>query len=314
MPSTSRTIYYLEKTEGFAEPISTDLVLQIDPTVVIFKGAYLSQPTTASDSLERGKQELRHHPCQTLLRPLPSSDGPPYWSALVYMRVKTGTDTIRVRYKDASHRGYDDEFNDEAVCYHANPPGSYAWETDVDSGKAGYFLTGASGPSALWRIIRIQADALNRQILTFAPVQLAPSLATPTFDDVPPQLREHLALHFEGFQQALSHNASFDAIDRANNLTEGILSYCLSTIGATPSKSLDGMLSTAKGILEDKQKQKDFLLTYYAYNLAQVIRQLHARLHHNQAVDKGKTVRPEVGLNLSVTVSELLVEVGLGKY
>ena len=74
------------------------------------------------------------------------------------------------------------------------------------------------------------------------------------------------------------------------------------------------MLSKAKGILEHKQKQKDFVCTYYAYNLAQIIRQLHARLHSDQAVDKGKIVRPEVGLNLSVTVSELLVEVGLGKY
>jgi len=312
MPSASRTIYYLEKTEGFAEPISTSQVVPIDPTIVVFKGAYLSQLEITSNGLEKGKSQLRQHPAHTLLRPVPSSDGPPNWSALVYRTA--GTVTVRVRRENPKVRSHYDEILEQAVCYHADPPGNYAWETDVDSGKAGYFLTGSTGPNALWRITRIQADALNRQVLTFAPVQMASILVTPKFDTVPPQLREYLVLHFEGFQRALSRNAPFDAIDRANNLTEGILSHCLSAIGVTSSGSLDGMLEKAKGILDGRQKQKDFSLTFYAYNLAQVIRQLHARLHHNQAVDRGKTVRPEVGLNLSVTVSELLVEVGLGTY
>jgi hypothetical protein len=70
------------------------------------------------------------------------------------------------------------------------------------------------------------------------------------------------------------------------------------------------MLEKAKLILEGKREGPGFSLTYYGYNLAHVIRQLHARLH----AGKDKTVRPEVGLNLTITVSELLVDVGLGRY
>lgn len=73
------------------------------------------------------------------------------------------------------------------------------------------------------------------------------------------------------------------------------------------------MLKKAKSILEQKGEGNGFSLTYYGYNLAHTIRQLHARLHATK-VGEGKTVRPEVGLNLTVTVSELIVEVGLGKY
>src|SRR2546425_1384715 len=84
--------------------------------------------------------------------------------------------------------------------------------------------------------------------------------------------------------------------------------------GSTPPATLDEKLKKAKQILERPDRRKQFTLTYYAYNLAHVIRNLHARLHESQTVGQGKTVRPEVGLNLTVTVSELLVEVGLGKY
>ena len=244
MSSESRTIYFLEKTEGFAEPISTGQVVPLDPTVVMFRGIYLSQFEITSDGAERRKSELSQHPAHTLLRPVPSSDGPPYWSALVYRQA--GAIRVRVRSEHETIRKYYAENNEQAVRYHAHPPGAYAWESDISSGKAGYFLTGTSGPNALWRITRIQVDALNRQVLTFAPVQLAPILAIPKFDNVPLQLREYLVSHLEGLQQALTRNAPFDAIDRANNLTEGILRYCLDLVGLTPSGSLSDMLAQAK--------------------------------------------------------------------
>ena len=155
---------------------------------------------------------------------------------------------------------------------------------------------------------------MNRQILTFTPVQLTATLAIPTFETVGRPLREYLTQHFEGFQLAITRNASFDAIDRANNLAEGILSHCLTEAGAITPDTLSKRLEEAKAILEDSARRKGFNLTQYAYHLAHQIRILHQRLHENQSVGGGKIVRPEVGLNLTVTVSELLVEVGLGKY
>jgi hypothetical protein len=312
MPSVSRTIYYLEKSEGLGEPIPNGLVVPMDPTVVFFKGVYLGQSEIDSDGLGKGTLGLSQNLAHTLLRPVRSSDGPPFWAAIVNRQA--GNRSVRVREELPSARSHDVIKPEDAVCYHADPPGGFAWETDISSGKSGYFLTGGSGPNALWRIMRIQADALNRQVLTLAPVQLTPTLALPSFEKVRLELRSFLTQHFEGFQQAIVRNAPFDAIDRANNLTEGIVSHCLTLAKVPPPDTLDRMLKKAKDILEREGERKGFALTYYAYNLAQVIRNLHARLHASETVGEGKTVRPEVGLNLTVTVSELLVEVGLGKY
>lgn len=310
MPSVSRTIYYLQESELFAEPIPNGLVVPMDPTVVIFRGVYLGQSDIDPIGLNKGKLGLAQPVAQTLLRPCPSSDGAPQWSAIVYRHA--GNMTVTVRGELQSSRSLDTHRSEGAACYHADPPGAYAWETDLGSGRSGYFLTGGSGTNALWRITRIQIDALNRQVLTFAPVQLTPTLANPSFDHLAPALSAFLKQHFEAFQQAIVRNAPFDAIDRANNLTEGILSYCLEQAGVTPPTTLDKRLKKAKEILDGKGK--GLPLTYYGYNLAQQIRALHARLHENKSVGEGKGVRPEVGLNLTVTVSELLVEVGLGKY
>lgn len=313
MPSDSRTIYYLDKSEGFAEPILRDRVVPMDPTVVIFKGVYLSQSDLTPDGLAKGKLGLSQHPSHTLLRPVPSSDGPPFWSAIVYRRAGATTVMVREEYPDI--RTHYTSRPEEASCYHADPPGGpYAWETDISSGKGGYFLTGGSGPNALWRIMRIQVDALNRQVLTFAPVQLTPTLALPSFEKVRPNLREFLSEHFEWFQQAVIRNAHFDAVDRANSIAEGVLSHCLNLAGVPLPNTLAKRLGEAKSILEDAEKRKEFLLTQYAYHLAHQIRILHQKVHENKSVGEGKAVRPEVGLNLTVTVSELLVEVGLGKY
>jgi hypothetical protein len=309
MPSVSRTIYYLEKSEGFGELIPNGLVVPMDPTVVIFKGVYLAQSEITPDGLGKGKLGLSLNLAHTLLRPVRSSDGPPSWSAIVYRQADNMT--VRVREELPASRTLDRIKPENAVCYHADPPGGFAWESDISSGKSGYFLTGGSGPNALWRIIRIQADALNRQVLTLAPVQLTPTLALPSFEKVRPELRNFLTQHFEGFQQAVTRNAHLDAIDRANNLAEGIMSHCLNLADVPPPETLFKRLETAKKILEDKSKRKGFPLTQYAYHLAHQIRILHQRLHENQT---GKTPRPEVGMNLTVTVSELLVEIGLGKY
>ena len=313
MPTASRTIYYLEKLEGYAEAVPQGFAVPFDPSVVIYKGVYLNQSAISPEGLRNGRLQLSQIPALTLLRPVQSSDGPPGWSAIVYSHAGEGNVEAYGDARFAYQRGAGK--SEHAQCYCAVlASGTSPWETDVSAGRSGYFLTGESGLNALWRITRIQSDALNRQILTFTPVQLTATLAIPTFETVGRPLREYLTQHFEGFQQAITRNASFDAIDRANNLAEGILSHCLTEAGAITPDTLSKRLEEAKAILEDSARRKGFNLTQYAYHLAHQIRILHQRLHENQSVGGGKIVRPEVGLNLTVTVSELLVEVGLGKY
>src|SRR2546422_1000719 len=99
MPSASRTIYYLEKSEGFAEPIPNGQVVPMDPTVLIFKGVYLSQSEITPDGLGKGKLSLSQPLAHTLLRPVPSSDGPPFWSAIVYRKAGAMTVNVRVEFQ-----------------------------------------------------------------------------------------------------------------------------------------------------------------------------------------------------------------------
>ena len=45
----------------------------------------------------------------------------------------------------------------------------FAWESDLLEGHTGFFLTGTSGTSSLWRLARVEADALDRQVGSIGP-------------------------------------------------------------------------------------------------------------------------------------------------
>src|SRR5437870_3407236 len=95
MPSVSKTIYYLQRSDGFAELNLNGQAVPMEPTVVIFKGVYIGQSEITPEGLGKGKLGLCQNPAHTLLRPVPSSDGPPFWSAIVYRRA--GDLTVNVR-------------------------------------------------------------------------------------------------------------------------------------------------------------------------------------------------------------------------
>jgi hypothetical protein len=167
-----------------------------------------------------------------------------------------------------------------------------------------------------WRLARLEPDALDRQRLTLAPVRSAHDIAVPNFDRVPnPRLRTYLVERFGAFRHAVVSASHFDVVDRAANIAEGVLDYCLTAVGQEVPRTLGERLGAAKTILENEQQLRTkFPLTAHAYHLAHKIRELHARLHADQAVEHGRTVRPEVGMGLTTDLSEMLVEVGLARY
>ncbi len=192
---------------------------------------------------------------------------------------------------------------------------SLPWEHGYALGRRCYFLMGLSEAADLWRLARLEPDALGRQVLTLAPVRSAHEIAVPNFDRVPnPRLRAYLAERFEAFQRAVVSAAHFDVVDRAANITEAVLDYCLTTVGRKVPRTLGERLEASKIVFENKQLRAKFPLTNHAYHLSHKIRLLHARLHADQAVEHGRTVRPEVGLGVTSNLSELLVEVGLARY
>jgi len=189
---------------------------------------------------------------------------------------------------------------------------SFAWESGHPIGRESYWLTG-TGSTELWRLARLEPDALNRQVLTLMPVRLPHGLATPEFDVVKdPRLRAYLAEQFDGFLRAVASGAHFDVLDRAAHLAEGILDHCLTEAGVPVPRTLGERLEAAKRLLDGRRQ--DFRLTDLAYHIAQRFRVLNSRVHADQAVLRGRTVRPEVGMAAASDLSELLVEVGLARY
>jgi hypothetical protein len=204
----------------------------------------------------------------------------------------------------------------QAYRYQAIRLGStYTWETEAAYGRPGFFLTGASGSTALWRLARLEADTFDRIVLTLAPVRLPHGLAVPNFDQVAdPQLREHLTAHFAAFQRGVAANAHLDAVDRAYNITEGVLGYALAQAGRSVPATLHGRIAGARKTIASKEFARGLSVSEYALALADKIRHLHRQSHADQAVERGRTLRPEVGMSVVSDLSELLVEVGLARY
>jgi len=301
-------LWLLDRPLHFAESFagSADAIL-LSPETVILRAVYV--PAARVVDLAWARNQFTGGQVH-LLRPVHSSDGPPFRSAFVY--VPTGNSQA-MRLLDPRPPGgaITDTY---AYRYQAARRGEYAWAQDFEAGHPGFFLTG-TGSSALWRVARVEQDALHRDVVTLSPVRLPHGLATPNFDVVPDErVRAYLREQFEAFQRAVASAAYLEIVDRAANIAEGVLSYCLADIGQPVPSTLAQRLAAARGILDDKSQRRDFRLTSHAYHLAHKIRELHARIHANQAVERGQTVRPEVGLGVPSDLSELLVEVGLARY
>lgn len=318
MPFVGKELWYLPESDEFAETTQGGTVVPIPPAEVIYKAVYVTQPEGGPLEQARTRVATRDYQGREdiyLLRPTANSDGPPFRSVLIYRAA--GSSHVE-RLRDPGRP----ELHTRAITqtqgrrYQALGIGSpFAWEQDLREGHPGYFLTGTSGTSALWRVTRVEADALDRQVLTLAPVRLPHALPMPNFAVVPDStLRAYLEDQFKEFSGAVAAGAHFAAVDRAANLAEGVLAYCLEQIGRAVPERLANRLQAAKEVLDDKTVRASFHLTEYGYHLASTIRILHARLHENQVRKRGTTIRPEVGLGVATDMSELLVEVGLARY
>jgi hypothetical protein len=201
-----------------------------------------------------------------------------------------------------------------AVQYGAQALGKLsALQTDYEKGTPGFIVTGTPNSVELWRVMRLELDGIRRYIVTMSPVRPSFGIVTPKLQSVAQPLQGVLLQHFEELQLALSRNSPFGVIDRAYNLTEGILEYCLQAVEKS-GNTLDERLQEAKALLEKKPPEERFPLGFLGYHLAQKIRLLHKYLHVDQSVGKGKEIRPELGLSAAIDVGELMVGVGLGTY
>ena len=318
--SVTHELWFFRETSEFGEPLGgSDLVAPLSPVTVIMKAAYVGVDA-AADDLGRARQSLANrdfqgHPGIYLLRPVASPDGVPFRAALIY---EAAGESEVGRFGDPriprAHRS--GVYRVRAIRYQAVRVGSrYAWEDQFALGRQCFFLTGVVGATELWRVARLEADALDRHVLTLAPVRLPHGIAMSDFGSVAdPRLKEYLSQQFQVFQGAVASGAYFDVVDRAANIAEGVLEHCLVQVEQLVPRTLSDRLRTARQVLEDNELRPKFLLTDLAYHLAHKIRILHARTHADQAVAQGRPLRPETAMGVSRDLSDLLVELGLGRY
>src|SRR5574337_865707 len=300
MPQVGYTLWYLTDTAELGEYLPSGHVAPLPPDTIVLRAIYLSEFQTTPDDLARARQWLTQE-WPHLLKVVPSTDGPPFRSALVYVR-SNAEQVPRVSDWRLAHALRPEIYGCQAIRYQVVRVGSnYPWETEGVLGRQGFFLTGSTAMSALWRVTRIEADALEREVLTLAPVRLAHGLAAPDFETLDPPLRDFLKQNFDAFQKAVAGTLYLDVVDRANSLAEGILAYCLTLVGHAVPRTLFERIEEARRVLADPNRPATFPMTGYGLVLADRIRLLHQRTHADRAT-QGQPLRPEVGMSAAIEI------------
>lgn len=176
-------LWFFPESLDFGESIAgSDLVAPLPPETVILKAIYLSEADVGADGLEQAIRRLTAELIEGagdiyLLRPIPSTDGPPFRACLIYRRIQAGLDVDRLDPRFDPR--YVPSRRVRTIRYNTiKTGGAYPWERDFEAGGQACFLTG-KGATATWRLARLETDALGRQVLTLAPVRLPHAIAVP---------------------------------------------------------------------------------------------------------------------------------------
>lgn len=148
-------------------------------------------------------------------------DGPPYRSGIIFRRNQT----VNVNWTDGRH-GKPAIASEEYVA--AVTLSMYPWASDLMRGAPGYFLSGPSEASTLWKIARVEFDVGGRPIFTLSPVRLASGLPDVDFSSVANDiLREKLEADWAEVQRCVAGNIQFGLITAAKNAAESLVRAAL---------------------------------------------------------------------------------------
>jgi hypothetical protein len=315
LPTVGYDLWLLDETKEYAESLLDGRgVVPLRPGPVILRGRYLEERQATADRLQQEWHRLANDDSY-LLWVVPSTDGPPHRSVFVYSLWNPRmVEVFRVHEASGveTARPHPTRANRYTVVTEGSP---YTWINDYRRGERGFFLTGASPTSDLWRINRMDVDAHKRLLLTLSPVWLALGIAASDFRGVTdPALAAALTEAFQAFQGAVATRAYLSVVSNARAVAECVLWHCLAGAGRPRPDSLYQMLSQARRIMDDPEKAKEFLLKEYGFYLAHRIRLLFQKTHVDRVVQRGEVIRPEVAMSSAIDVSELLVSVGLARY
>ena len=135
MPPVGYDLWFLDDPRQFAESLASgpaDTVL-LPPDVVILKAVYV--PEGQVGDLTQARALFNAAADVYLLRPVVSSDGPPFRSALIY---KSSGMAELARAVDSRTPGVY-LTGTYAYRYQAVLMGGYAWNDEFDAGRPGFF-------------------------------------------------------------------------------------------------------------------------------------------------------------------------------
>jgi hypothetical protein len=289
----------LGRSSAILEPDSDGVPTVVQPQPLVFRAAYIG-PDTFDVQLPIAQGQLLSPNCN-LFRPLQSPDGPPYRSGVVF--VSQGLQSgMSWRDGSCSHHGSQMQKYAAATTYI-----EYDWVQDARRGRPGYFLTGQSTVSALWRVFRLEPDAAGRQILTIAPVQLSLRCPRADFSSIGDIARRaEIAAQYDEFCQRVTASAYRDVLTKARNIVEGLVAWKLTQQGQSAGRDLMADLGTVKNMLQEPTTRGSCGWTDLEYHLAHKIRLLHAQTHTGVVTETGRPIRPEFALTVAEDLVELL--------
>jgi hypothetical protein len=279
---------------------SDNVLTLLDPQPLVLCAAYLSSDLLDSEfSIAQAK--LCASECELLFVPMLSLDGPPYRSGKIFAFQNCVSGAA---WWDGKTTRVGAQMRRFAA---ATALGPWNWTRDERDGRSGYFLTGVSRDSTLWRVFRLETDALQHQVLTLAPMRVAPTCPHVDFSSVAEMgLRSELTALYHEFCQRVARNAYRDIPTKARNIVEGVVAYKLESQGRSAKKELGKDLETVKVLLDDNASRPTCGWSPLEYHLAHKIRLVHGKTHPGAVRALGGPIRPEFALSVVDDLGELL--------
>ena len=272
----------------------------IEPSQILYRAEYVSIPD-ASRALQGASSKLEN-PHADLLAKLPSPDGPPAQTAILFSF--RADETISYVVNARSVHGV------QARRYEAVGPNlGYPLETGILEGNLGYFLIGSAQAANLWRAVRIEVDHAQRYNFTLLPLRLSGGLPIPDFDAITDQaIRQEIQQHWSEFQDALARHRYYGVVTSAKNTAESVLYYLLLAGGhiSAENRTLAKLLEKLGLILSDATAKTTVPLDFLAYHLIQKMRILHGRTHPGRVKTDGRAIEPELALTVAMDLVEVL--------
>jgi hypothetical protein len=278
----------------------------VEPAPILYKASYL-QRAEATDHLDQCKVVLDSS-AVTLMARLPSPDGPPAQTALIFIYLNDQT----ISYV-SNGRSFP---SIAARAYAAAGPrqAGYGWSSDIAYGKYGHFLIGDSKSANLWRVTRVEVDYADRYNFTLTPIMLAHGLPSPDFSTIADSaIRQEIQQHWSELEDALVRQRSYGIVTSAKNVAESLLYYfLLAGSHISPgNRDLAGMLKKLDSVMKDGGAKGAVPFDFLTYHLMQKMRIVHGKTHIGRVVTDGRPITLEFALTVASDLVEVLKCAGL---